>query len=181
MDHSGRLSGLKFWRLILMALVCWLLLPAFPVVAQRYYMEPIQITPAQLVQAYQRDFHAADAMYTGKLLLITGRIKTFRPPQRSNYYHYDKLYAYLTLDTGNNRPLAVYFWDWEAQKINFNPNMRNGVTITVMGFCQGVPPQLSLREACVYPQGCGGPTRNFDGPYYEVPPSPPAPVRPRRR
>jgi|GEM_PF-2522084 len=164
-----------------LALGLVLFLSAAPALAQRYYMEPLKVSPAQLMEAYQRDFHSADAMYTGKLLLVTGRIKTIRPPQRSHYYHYDKLYAYLTLDTGNNQPLAVYFWDWEAQGINFNPNMRNGVTITVMGFCQGVTPQLSLREACIYPRGCGGPKKDFDGPYYELPPSPPAPPRPRRR
>lgn len=171
----------RAWPLFSALLSSVLALGAAPLAAQRDYMEPIQVSPAQLVQAYQRDFHQADAMYTGKLLMVTGRIKTFRPPQRSNYYHYDKLYAYLTLDTGNNLPLAVYFWDWQAQEITFNPNLRNGVTITVVGFCQGIPPQLSLREACLYPQGCGGPKKDFYGPYFETPASPPARPRPRRR
>ncbi len=167
--------GRRVW---LGGLVCCLasIFWAAPLQAQREYLRPITISPAQLMDAYQRNFHQADAMYTGKLLLVTGRVRTIRPPQRSYYYHYDKLYAYLTLDTGRNLPLAVYFWDWEAQKIN---TLRTGSTITVMGFCQGVTPQLTLREACVYPRGCGGPRPNFTGPYYEVPPSPLPPARRR--
>ena len=137
--------------------------------SQRHYLEPIQITPRQLVEAYQNNFHQADAMYTGKLLIVTGRVKTIRPPQRVWNFHQDKLYAYITMDSGRNQPLVVYFWKWEAEKINAS---RIGSTISVMGFCQGVTPQLSLISACVYPSGCGGPRQNFTAPYYELPPSP---------
>ena len=150
-----------------------LLLSLGPVVstpAQRDYIEPIPVSPARLMEAYQNDFHNADAMYTGKLLLVTGRIKTIRLAQRPYNYHFDKIYAFLTMDTGRNLPLAVYFWDWQAERVGA---MRVGSTITVMGFCQGVAPQLSLREACVYPDGCGGPRGDFEGPYFKLPPSPP--------
>jgi hypothetical protein len=151
----------------------FLVLTAVPVRAQRDFMEPVPISPAGLVEAYQRSFHEADALYTGKLLIVTGRIRAVKPPpQRSYDYYKDKLYAYITMDTGRNLPLAVYFWSWEAEKINA---LRTGSTISVMGFCQGVPPQLSIVDACVYPSGCGGPTTDFYGPYYKVPPSPPAP------
>ncbi|MDR1043605.1 MAG: OB-fold putative lipoprotein [Candidatus Adiutrix sp.] len=149
---------------------------AGPAAAQRYYMEPLEVSPAQLVEAYQNNFHQADALYTGKLLLVTGRVRSIRPrAQRPYNYHYDKIYAFLTLDSGRNLPLAVYFWDWQAERVN---SMRVGSTVTVMGFCQGVPPQLSLREACLYPNGCGGPKGDFYGPYYEIPPSPPPARRP---
>ena len=151
------------------ALLTILLTFGAPAEAQRYYMDPLPVSPTQLMLAYQRNFHEADAMYTGKLLLVTGRIKRISPPERVWNYHPDKLYAYITMDTGRNLPLAVYFWNWEAQKIN---NMRTGSTITVMGFCQGVPPQLSLVDACVYPAGCGGPVPGFEGPYYQSPPTP---------
>ena len=137
--------------------------------AQRYYMDPLPVSPTRLMLAYQENFHEADAMYTGKLLLVTGRIKRISPPERAWNYHPDKLYAYITMDTGRNLPLAVYFWNWEAQKVNA---MRTGSTITVMGFCQGVTPQLSLVDACVYPAGCGGPVPGLQGPYYEAPPTP---------
>ncbi|MDL2260270.1 OB-fold putative lipoprotein [Deltaproteobacteria bacterium OttesenSCG-928-K17] len=145
--------------------------------AQRQYMRPVPVTPPQLTEAYKRNFHQADVDYTGKLLLVTGRIKSIRLPQsRVHDIHQDKLYAFMTLDAGrNNRPLAVYFWDWQAERLN---TLRVGATVTVMGFCQGVPPQLSLIESCVYPAGCGGPKRNFRGPYYEIPPSPPPQRRP---
>lgn len=147
-----------------------LLVQASAARAQRTYIEPITISPGQLMEAYQNDFHTADALYTGKLLLVTGRIKTIRPAQRIYNYHFDKVYAYLTMDTGRNLPLAVYFWDWQAEIVN---GMKVGSTITVMGFCQGVTPQLSLRDACVYPMGCGGPTADFEGPYFKLPPSAP--------
>ena len=148
-----------------------------PLWAQRDYMEPIPVSPAELANAYQSNFHQADAMYTGKLLLVTGRIKTIRPAQRTYNYHHDKIYAYITMDTGRNRPLVVYFWDWEAANMGAR---RVGNTITVMGFCQGVTPQLSLINACLYPGGCGGPVPGFYGPHYELPPSPLPQPRPRR-
>jgi len=160
------------------ALIAFVILAALrpiPAEAQRHLMTPIEISPGRLMEAYQNDFHQADALYTGKLLLVTGRIVRIKgPSQRTYNYQNDKLYAFLTLDTGRNLPLAVYFWDWEAEKINA---LRVGSTVSVMGFCQGVPPQLSLREACVYPEGCGGPRRDFYGPYFKTPASP----QPQRR
>ncbi|MGL4209135.1 MAG: OB-fold protein [Candidatus Adiutrix sp.] len=151
--------------------------PLTSLYAQRYYMEPLVVSPIQLVEDYKRDFHNADPKYTGKLLLLTGRIKTIRPPERSHNIHQDKIYAYITMDTGRNRPLAIYFWEWEAEKMN---RLRSGSTITVMGFCQGVTPQLSIIAACVYPDGCGGPVQGFEGPHFKLPPSPPPPLRRQR-
>ena len=157
---------------ILSALAFWLGLFVVPAQAQRDYIDPIPITSIQLSDAYSRNFHQADATYTGKLLLVTGRIRSIRPPaQRAYNYHNDKLYSFMTLDAGRgNRPLGIYFWDWEAERLG--RRLRVNDTVTVMGFCQGVTPHLSLIEACVYPNGCGGPKRGFDGPYYELPPSP---------
>ncbi len=143
--------------------------------AQRHLMTPIEITPRRLMEAYQNDFHQADAMYTGKLLLVTGRIVSIRGRNLRPYnYQNDKIYAFLTMDTGRNLPLTVYFWDWEAERVNA---LRIGSTISVMGFCQGVTPQLSLRESCIYPEGCGGPRRDYYGPYFKTPPSPQPPRR----
>ncbi|MDR3038534.1 MAG: OB-fold putative lipoprotein [Candidatus Adiutrix sp.] len=159
------------WPAAALAVVLALLRPGAPALAQGDYMEPLAVTPAKLADDYRADFHRADAQYTGKLLLVTGRVRTIRPPQRTWNFHPDKIYAYITLDTGRNRPLVVYFWDWEAEKMN---RIRSGTTLTVMGFCQGVTPQLSLREACVYPGGCGGPVAGFYGPYFKLPPSPPS-------
>ena len=138
--------------------------------SQPPYLQPIEITPLRLVEAYKNDFYQADTLYTGKLLIVTGRIKTIRPPQRTYNYRQDKIYAYITMDAGRNRPLVVYFWDWEAARVN---SSQVGSTISVMGFCQGVTPQLSLVGACVYPGGCGGPRRDFNGPYFKTPPTPP--------
>lgn len=141
--------------------------------AQRDYIDPIPVTAVNLAAAYKNNFHQADYTYTGKLLLVTGRVLSIRgPAQRPYGYHQDKLYSFMTLDTGTgNRPLGIYFWDWEAEKLT--PRARVGANISVLGFCQGVTPHLSLIEACIYPSGCGGPKKNFDGPYYELPPSPP--------
>ncbi len=148
---------------------------ASPALAQRYYMDPVQVSPTKLVDDYKANFHEADAAYTGKLLIVTGRIKNIRPPDRTYNRYSDKIYSYITLDAGpGNQPVLVSFWDWEASKIFAS---RTGSTISVMGFCQGVLPQLSLIESCVYPAGCGGPVPNFIGPYYDLPPSEP----PRRR
>ena len=169
--------GLLFFRSAALAffltLVVWPGFFAHPAEAQRDYIQPIPITSTQLTEAYNRGFHQADATYTGKLLLVTGRIKTIRPPsQRSYNYQFYKLYSFMTLDTGRgNRPLGVYFWDWEAEKLGRNRPRVNDM-VTVMGFCQGVTPHLGIIEACIYPAGCGGPKRNFDGNYYELPPSP---------
>jgi hypothetical protein len=138
--------------------------------AQRDFMIPVTVSPQTLVEDYHRNFPAADAKYTGKLLIITGRIKAIRPPPRNYDYRVDKIYPYITINTGPNLPLAVYFWGWEAEK--FLKNLSTGNTVSVMGFCQGVPPQLSLYDACVYPSGCGGPIQNFDGPYFKLPPKP---------
>ncbi|MDR2725286.1 MAG: OB-fold putative lipoprotein [Candidatus Adiutrix sp.] len=150
---------------LLMVLAGW----AGTAPAQMDFMEPLPVSPVKLANDYRSNFHWADAQYTGKLLVVTGRIRTITPPQRVWNFHQDKLYAFITIDTGNNRPLVVYFWDWEAVKIN---RYRTGSSITVMGFCQGVTPQLSLREACVYPGGCGGPVADFYGPYFKLPPRP---------
>lgn len=156
--------------LIIILAALWLFAGS-PAWAQRGYMQPVPVTPPQLVNAYKANFSQADYDYTGKLLLVTGRIKSIRLPRDRVYnFQKDKLYAFMTLDAGvNNRPLAVYFWDWQAERLNA---LRVGSVVTVMGFCQGVPPQLSLIESCLYPAGCGGPKKNFDGPYYELPPSP---------
>jgi hypothetical protein len=161
-----------FW-----ALISGLLLAiSTPARAQRDYIQPVPISPSQLIDAYQTNFHEADAKYTGKLLLVTGRIKTLRLPDRRTYRYWEnKVYAFATLDTGRNLPLAVYFWDWQAQGLN---TLRTGATVTVMGFCEGVPPQLSLNQSCLYPKGCGGPKSDFYGPYFKTPPSP---VPSRRR
>ncbi len=139
--------------------------------AQRDYMDPVQVSPGKLVGDYKANFHEAAAAYTGKLLILTGRIKNVRPMERTYNRYSDKIYSYITLDAGpGNQPVVVYFWDWEAAKMLAS---RTGATISVMGFCQGVPPQLSLIEACVYPDGCGGPAPDFSGPYFKLPPSPP--------
>ncbi len=146
-----------------------------PALAQRDFMEPVQVSPSKLVDDYQANFHEADAQYTGKLLILTGRIKNIRPMDRTYNRYSDKVYAYITLDAGTgNQPVLVYFWDWEAAKMLVS---KTGATISVMGFCQGVLPQLSLIESCVYPAGCGGPRHDFTGPYFKLPPSEP----PRRR
>jgi len=165
------------FRPALLVTAAFFLLFTFPsaaLLAQRDYIDPVPVTSVQLAEAYKRNFSEADYNYTGKLLLVSGRIRSIRTPaQRPYNYQFDKLYSYMTLEAGRgNRPLGIYFWDWEAQRLT-PPRFRVGDLITVMGFCQGVPPHLSIIEACVYPNGCGGPKPNFDGPYYELPPSPP--------
>ena len=170
----ARLTSFRLGPMVfLLTLAIWPVFFVRPVEAQRDYIQPIPITSTQLTEAYARSFHQADATYTGKLLLITGRIKSIRPPSQRNYnYQFDKLYSFMTLDTGSgNRPLGVYFWDWEAEKLGTRRPQVNDM-VTVMGFCQGVTPHLSIIEACIYPAGCGGPKRNFDGNYYQLPPSP---------
>jgi len=150
---------------------------AGPAAAQQDFMIPLPVSPQKLADDYRTKFHWADAQYTGKLLVVTGRIRTITPPLRPWAHHQDKIYAYITIDTGRNRPLAVFFWDWEAVKIS---RYSTGSTVTVMGFCQGVTPQLSLREACIYPGGCGGPVADFYGPYFKLPPNPAMPPAPFR-
>jgi hypothetical protein len=167
--HRPAIAGAAFLAMV------FLFGPRVSLLAQRDYMEPVEVSPARLAEAYKNDFHQADAMYTGKLLIVSGRIKTIRPPERTYNYRQDKIYAYITMDAGRNRPLAIYFWEWEAEEMN---RLRTGASISVMGFCQGVPPQLSLIDACVYPRGCGGPAPNFEGPYFKLPPSPPGRPRP---
>ncbi len=151
------------------------LLSPSPLSAQRDYLQPVEISPARLVSAYKTNFHEADAAYTGRLLILTGRVNNIRPPERTYRRYADKIYSYITMDAGpGNQPVLVYFWDWEASRALL---FQDGATISVMGFCQGVTPQLSLIESCVYPAGCGGPVPNFEGPEFKLPPSPP----PQRR
>jgi hypothetical protein len=142
-------------------------LSAPPAGGQMDYLEPVVISPRQLIEAYISDFHAADARYTGKLLVVTGRIKSIFPPDQTYRRH---PYPFVTMDTGPYQPLIIYLWDWEAVAIT---NVRPGRTTTVMGFCQGVRPQLSLVDSCLYPGGCGGPVADFYGPYFRLPPSQP--------
>ncbi|MDR1109232.1 MAG: OB-fold putative lipoprotein [Deltaproteobacteria bacterium] len=141
--------------------------PAGPAWAQMDYLEPIEITPRQLVEAYLTDFHSADARYTGRLLLVTGRIRSIFPPEQT---YRTRPYPFVTMDSGPNQPLIVYLWEWEADTLE---RVRPGRTTTVMGFCQGVTPQLSLTDSCLYPGGCGGPVAEFYGPYFKLPPTPP--------
>ncbi|MDR2405832.1 MAG: hypothetical protein LBE27_05620 [Deltaproteobacteria bacterium] len=135
--------------------------------AQRDWIQPIPITPRALVEAYLTDFHNADAKYTGMLLVLTGRIREIFPPDQT---YRRGPYPFVTIDSGPYQPIIVYLWDWEALAI---ANPRPGRTTTVMGFCQGVTPQLSLMDSCLYPGGCGGPVANFYGPYFKLPPTPP--------
>ncbi|MDR2444088.1 MAG: OB-fold putative lipoprotein [Deltaproteobacteria bacterium] len=151
---------------VLGALVVGLLALAGPLKAQMDWMTPIHITPRQLVEAYLNDFHAADARYTGKLVVVTGRIRSIVPPDQTYRTH---PYPYVTMDSGPNQPLVIYLWEWEAETL---AQARPGRTTSVMGFCQGVTPQLSLTDACLYPGGCGGPVANFYGPYFKLPPTP---------
>jgi len=157
-------------RLLMAGFLMLFLGVAGQALAQGDFMIPLPVSPKQLADDYRSNFHWADVQYTGKLLVVTGRIRTITPPQRVWNFHQDKIYAFITIDTGRNRPLAVYFWDWEAENMN---RYRTGSTVTVMGFCQGVTPQLALREACIYPGRCGGPVADFYGPYFKLPPSPP--------
>ncbi|UQZ88343.1 hypothetical protein C4J81_03625 [Deltaproteobacteria bacterium Smac51] len=166
-----------FPQIILLAGAVITALCLFPSMAraQRDYMEPVQVSPTRLVDDYKANFHEADAKYTGKLLILTGRLKNIHPRDRTYNRYSDKIYSFITLDAGpHNQPVAVYFWDWEAEKMHA---MKTGSTVSVMGFCQGVLPQLSIIEACLYPSGCGGPVPNFTGPHFKLPPSDP----PRRR
>jgi hypothetical protein len=133
--------------------------------AQNYYMEPIEISPRDLIEAYLNDFHNADAKYTGKLLVVTGRIRDIFPPDMT---YRRGPYPFVTIDSGPYQPIIVYLWDWEALAI---ANPRPGRTTSVMGFCQGVTPQLSLLDSCLYPGGCGGPVAEFYGPYFKLPPN----------
>ncbi|MDR3203806.1 MAG: OB-fold putative lipoprotein [Deltaproteobacteria bacterium] len=153
-------------------LLAWLGFFSSPLKAQSDWIEPIHITPRQLVEAYLTDFHAADARYTGKLVVVTGRLKTIIVPEQTYRTH---PFPFVTMDSGPNQPLIVYLWDWEAVGIGQN---RPGRTVTVMGFCQGIKPQLSLINSCLYPGGCGGPVAKFYGPYFKLPPT--APKRLRR-
>ncbi|MDR2611474.1 MAG: hypothetical protein LBG06_01050 [Deltaproteobacteria bacterium] len=134
---------------------------------QSRYMEPIVVTPRELVEAYLGDFHSADAKYTGKLLVLTGRIRDVYPADMT---YRRGPYPFVTIDSGPHQPIIVYLWDWEALAI---ANPRPGRTTSVMGFCQGVTPQLSLLDSCLYPGGCGGPVATFYGPYFKLPPSGP--------
>jgi hypothetical protein len=133
--------------------------------AQNYFMEPIEISPRDLIEAYLNDFHNADAKYTGKLLVVTGRIRDIFPPDMT---YRRGPYPFVTIDSGPYQPIIVYLWDWEALAI---ANPRPGRTTSVMGFCQGVTPQLSLLDSCLYPGGCGGPVAEFYGPYFKLPPN----------
>ncbi|MDR1871478.1 MAG: OB-fold putative lipoprotein [Deltaproteobacteria bacterium] len=138
------------------------------------YLEPVVISPRQLVEAYLTDFHAADARYTGRLIVLTGRIRAVFPPNQTYRRH---PYPFLTIDSGPHQPIIVYLWDWEA--VAASTVVREGRTTTIMGFCQGVTPQLSLVNSCLYPGGCGGPVANFYGPYFKLPPSNPPDNPPR--
>lgn len=145
--------------------------------AQRQYIKPIPVTATQLVTDYKNNFPAADAKYTGMLLLVTGQVNTILPPQQNYNYRPNKLAAYLTMDSGpNNRPLVIYLREWESQKVVINNYLRNGQEATIMGFCQGATAQLSLLDACLYPDGCGGPDPNFEGPSFKIPPAPLPPL-----
>ncbi|MDR1578446.1 MAG: OB-fold putative lipoprotein [Deltaproteobacteria bacterium] len=166
------LKLLKALLLTLLALV-WLLANS-EAWGQRDYMEPVVISPRQLVEAYLNDFHSADARYTGKLLIVTGRIKSIFPPNQTYRRH---PYPFLTIDSGPYQPIIIYLWNWEA--VAASTAVRPGRTTTVMGFCQGVTPQLSMVDSCLYPGGCGGPVANFYGPYFKLPPSQPR-QRPQR-
>ncbi|MDR1312683.1 MAG: OB-fold putative lipoprotein [Deltaproteobacteria bacterium] len=139
--------------------------------AQNRYIEPITIAPRELVEAYLANFHDADAKYTGRLLVITGRIRDIFP-QDMTYRRGP--FPFVTIDSGPHQPIIVYLWDWEALAI---ANPRPGRTTSVMGFCQGVTPQLSLLDSCLYPGGCGGPVASFYGPYFKLPPSGPRGAR----
>ncbi|MDR2200406.1 MAG: hypothetical protein LBR53_13350 [Deltaproteobacteria bacterium] len=141
--------------------------PSGTALAQRDWIQPIPIAPRDLVEAYLWDFHKADAMYTGMLLVITGRIRDIFPPDMT---YRRGPYPFITMDSGPHQPIIVYLWDWEAVAVT---NPRPGRTTTVMGFCQGVTPQLSLMDSCLYPGGCGGPVAEFYGPYFKLPPSGP--------
>ncbi|MDR2349525.1 MAG: OB-fold putative lipoprotein [Deltaproteobacteria bacterium] len=152
------LGGLVFWSLHSKVLT-------EDARAQMYYMEPIIVTPRDLIEAYLNDFHNADAKYTGKLLVVTGRIRDIFPPDMT---YRRGPYPFVTIDSGPYQPLIVYLWDWEALAI---ANPRPGRTTSVMGFCQGVTPQLSLIDSCLYPGGCGGPVADFYGPYFKLPPT----------
>ncbi len=157
-------------KFIFSLIIVLTLASAAPAAAQRKYIQPVTVSPQALAEAYATDLSQADYLYTGKLLIVTGRIKTIHPPQRPYRYKFDRIYAYVTIDAGpNNRPLVVFFWNWEASNAD---NLKTGSTLTVMGFCQGVTPQLTLLQSCVYPAGCGGPVPGFEGPYFKLPPSP---------
>ncbi|MDR2460667.1 MAG: OB-fold putative lipoprotein [Deltaproteobacteria bacterium] len=133
--------------------------------AQANFIQPIEVAPRDLVEAYLNDFHNADAKYTGMLLIITGRIRDIFPPDMT---YRRGPYPFVTIDSGPYQPIIVYLWDWEALAI---ANPRPGRTTSVMGFCQGVTPQLSLIDSCLYPGGCGGPVAEFYGPYFKLPPN----------
>jgi hypothetical protein len=149
---------------------CALAVPV-PLHAQAQYMEPMEVSPRTLVEAYLSDFHSADAKYTGKLLVVTGRIRDIFPADMT---YRRGPYPFVTIDSGPHQPIIVYLWDWEALAI---ANPRPGRTTSVMGFCQGVTPQLSLLDSCLYPGGCGGPVAAFYGPYFKLPPSGPRGAR----
>jgi hypothetical protein len=153
--------------IVVFACISWLSTPAQTLLAQQDYLTPIPITPRQLVEAYLTDFHSADARYTGRLLVVTGRIRAIFPPDQTYRIH---PYPFVTMDAGPNQPLIIYLWEWEAEAMG---RVRPGRTTTVMGFCQGVTPQLSLTDSCLYPGGCGGPVAKFYGPYFKLPPTPP--------
>jgi hypothetical protein len=173
MKNCGRLI---FLGAVLITALCTFLASQEAAMAQRDYLQPVEVSPNVLVEAYKDNFHAADATSTGKLLIVTGRRKNIRPAEKTYNRFSDKIYSYITLDAGpGNQPIVVYFWDWEAAKIFAS---QTGSSISVMGFCQGVLPQLSIIESCVYPDGCGGPVEGFEGPYFKLPPT--DRTRPRR-
>jgi hypothetical protein len=154
-------------RYLIFLVLIWLSVSS-GVKGQSNYMDPVVISPRQLMEAYLNDFHSADARYTGKLLVITGRIKAIFPPNQTYRRH---PYAFLTMDSGPHQPLIIYLWNWEA--VAASTAVRPGRTTTVMGFCQGVTPQLSVVDSCLYPGGCGGPVAKFYGPYFKLPPTEP--------
>lgn len=144
----------------------WLGFGPAPLQAQRMFITPDNLTPEALMKAYALNFSEADVKYTGKLVILTGRLRIAQPANHP--YQRDDL-PYAVMEAPGFQPVAIYFWNWEAEKMRTMPS---GNLISVMGFCQGVFPQMSLVGACFYPRGCGGPVENFQGPHFKTPPTP---------
>lgn len=99
--------------------------------------QAIQVSPSQLVQAYDGNEIAADQSYKGKMLRVTGTVESIRKDLMDNIF--------VTLESGHvMRKVQVFFDDSYAGKI---AQLSKGTRITVRGECGGLMMNVLINDA----------------------------------
>lgn len=109
-----------------------------PVASLEHKKADLEITAAGLIEAYEADEKAADSIYLGKIIAVSGKITEITNEEGK---------LKINLETSN--PIALIICEMEAG-VNADP-LKAGDEIKIKGLCSGYLSDVILVQSTIVP------------------------------